>query len=143
MIVKSTVLKILFGVLALSLVIPFSPSVSSAKAKMCCKKKCLSMMSTVSPSTSKPVKHCSHQKDPVQCCENNCSKVITYKKPEPFTYIGARTEIGDTRERVNFSIFLPELSTQYLKFLSRYRESPLTFSLLNPPLYLSHSILII
>jgi hypothetical protein len=143
MLVKSTVLKILFGVLALSLVIPFSPSVSSAKAKMCCKKKCLSMINTVSPSNSKPVKHCNHQKDPVQCCENNCSKVITYKKPEPFSFIGARVEIGTHQENISFSIFLPVLSTQSLKFLSRYRESSLLFKPYSPPLYLSHSILLI
>jgi hypothetical protein len=143
MIVKPKFLKFLFGILAISLMVPFSPSVSLAKAKMCCKKKCLSMMVTVPSSASKPVKHCSHQKDPRQCCENNCSKVITYNKPEPFSFIGARTEIETPDVYNYFSIILQNSSTQRPDFFSQNKASSFLYKLPSPRLYLSNSILLI
>ena len=60
----------------LSLVIPFSAPASMAKAKMCCKNKCSHMLRSAAQSQPKPINHCDHKKSPVNCCQENCSKII-------------------------------------------------------------------
>jgi hypothetical protein len=133
-------LNILLGILAITLLVPLSPSVSSAKAKMCCKKNCRSMMMGTAPqSFPDPVKHCSHKKDSVQCCEENCSRIITYKNPEPYSFIGVRKGLESSPENISLPVL--HSSIQLSEFYLRDRGASFLFSFQDPPIYLSNAIL--
>lgn len=138
---RSVAMKFLFSIIVFSLMVPISPTVSEAKAKLCCKKTCLGMTSVSSQAASLPVKNCKHQKSSRQCCDQVCAKFITFKKVEPFFFIKVRAESDSLSEKFPLSVLdrfisLPEFNVRF-KEVSSYYKLP------NPPLYLSNSILLI
>ena len=77
----SKFLKVVFAILFFSLVVPISPSVSFAKAKICCKKNCEIMMEAWPQATSKiGVKSSS-----TQCKNDSC--LIMDKKSESLSVV--------------------------------------------------------
>jgi len=127
----SKFLKIVFAILVFSLVVPISPSVSSAKAKICCKKNCKSMETEPQATTS--AKHCSHQEGSAGCSNDSC--LITDKKSESLSVVVAH----DTPQLI-FSLVdsLVKESPQGFQFVPANDAGPNKQSL---PLYLSNSIL--
>jgi len=69
--------KIALGVLTLSLLVPMSPTVSPAQAKLCCKKLCPkhvkhSPLKCHGSNANSPLS----QNEPGDCCKKNCIKAI-------------------------------------------------------------------
>jgi hypothetical protein len=81
----SIILKVVFFILVFSLVVPFSPSVSSAKAKICCKKNCRSMGTAPQATTSTAAKHFNQQDGSAGCSNESC--LITDEKSESFSLV--------------------------------------------------------
>jgi hypothetical protein len=129
----SNIVKVVFAFLVFSLVVPFSPSVSSAKAKICCKKNCKSVEAAHQATTSTATKHC-HQQDGSAGCDNE-SCLITDEKSESFSFVKTQEA-----KQLNLSLVA-----------SLVKETPQSFQFApakgagaqkqGPPLYLSNSIL--
>lgn len=139
MLIRSSALKFLLSIIVFSLMVPLSPAVSSAKAKICCKKNCCSMLSDTSQAVPMFVKHCNHQKSSRQCCDKVCAKFISFEKVKPFFFIEARAENDAFSEEVPVSIldrfiYLPELNLRFKGTSSHYKLQTL-------PIYLSNSVL--
>jgi hypothetical protein len=126
--IRSNIMKVVFAVLVFSLVVPFSPSVSSAKAKICCKKNCRSMMGTAATS-----KTASHGKSAAPCVNKSC--LITDKKFESLSVV-----VAHDKPQLSFSLVdsLVKESPQGFQFIPAKGAAPKQQSL---PLYLSNSIL--
>jgi hypothetical protein len=122
---SSKLLKVVFAILVFSLVVPISPSVSSAKAKICCKKNCKSMMETA----IQAVPHATAD----QCRNDSC--LITDKKSESLSVI-----VSQDTPLLSFSLIpsLEKESPQGFQFVPVKEAGPKQRSL---PLYLSNSIL--
>jgi len=125
--------KIVFAILVLSLVVPVSPSVSSIKAKICCKKNCKSMEAAPQATASTAAKHCSHKEGSAGCSNDSC--LITDKKSESLSVILAH----DTQQ-LSFSLVasLEKKSPKGFQFIPAKGAGPKQRIL---PLYLSNSIL--
>ncbi len=129
---SSKFLKIVFTVLVFSLVVPLSPSVSSAKARICCKKVCKSMMGTAPQATSKTTNQGKSATGVAPCGNESC--LITDKKSESVSFVVAQstTPVDFTRvallEKESSQVFqsVPVQGTA-----NKHRKSPL---------YLFHSI---
>ena len=131
--IRSKILKLVFAILVFSLVVPFAPSVSSAKAKICCKKNCKSMEATPRATTPTAARHCNSSKDSLKC--NNDSCLITDKKSESLSVI-----VSQDTPLLSFSLIpsLEKESPQGFQFVPVKEAGPKQRSL---PLYLSNSIL--
>jgi hypothetical protein len=134
--------KILFAILIVALMIPLTPPVSLAKAKLCCKTKCAKMGEMVK-SSGPQTKHCHHQKSPIDCCKENCSQFVTFEKPNPVLAI--QTHFAESLEQPPVVIWVApiteifEKSKLSLKVLDEFKRSKAK----NPPIYLSHSSFLI
>ncbi len=133
--------KLALGILAFSLLIPMSPIISPAQAKLCCKKLCLKHVK------KSPFKrHGSHANSPLSqnesrdCCKKNCIKA-TLLIPS-FTFIS----LPAWETTVNPIKTFPEVSQTVSTLLNRapprsfqnlrYRIS---LSLRTSPLFLTNS----
>ena len=140
---KSLVLKLILGVFVFSLVIPFSPPVSFAKAKMCCKTKCSKMMGAMTETEQKPIKHCDHKKNPANCCQENCSNIITFEKSERIFLVGKRIEITSPHLTIHCVCVISAFSLQPTTFpLKQYRE-PYRHKIKSPPIFIAISSFLI
>jgi hypothetical protein len=127
------IMKVVFAILVFSLVVPFSPSVSSARAKICCKKNCKSMMGGASQSTPKTANHGKSAAGAARCDNESC--LITDEKSESFSFVKTQEA-----KQLIFSLVS-----------SLIKETPQGFQFVPakgagtqqqaPPLYLSNSIL--
>jgi hypothetical protein len=133
MIISSKLLKVILAILVFSLVVPISPSVSSAKAKICCKKNCKSMIGTSSPTTSNIPNFGNSIAGTVPC--NNESCLITDGKSESFSLVNA----NEAKQLIFFlvSYFIREVPQgfQFIPAISAGTQQQ------RPPLYLTNSIL--
>jgi hypothetical protein len=128
--------------LIVALMIPLSPPISLAKAKLCCKTKCAKMGGMINSSESQS-KHCRHQKNPIDCCKENCSQFVVFEKPN--SDFAIQTPTAESLEQ--FPIWtwvIPiagglEKSKPKFRFLDEIKRS----SPQNPPVYLSHSSFLI
>lgn len=143
MVAKLKSLRILVGVIVFSLVIPFSPPVSLAAAKICCKKKCSKMMPSMTKPGQKPINHCNHQSGPVDCCKTNCSKSITYAKSERYSALGPRLEIVSSPISVAFLALHPDTISYPPNFYLKRNLKPFHDKTKNPPIFIQHSSLLI
>ena len=141
--IRPRILKLLFGIIVFSLVIPFSPPVSLAKAKMCCQKKCSKMMGVMAESEQKPTKHCDHKKNPVDCCQKNCSNIITYEKSEQISLVGKRIEIASPQLTAICLSVISDSSHQPSKFPLKHYLEPYLHKIKNPPIFITNSSLLI
>ena len=141
--IRPIALKILFGVIVFSLVIPFSPSVSLAKAKMCCKIKCSKMMQSLAKPEQKPTNHCNHKKGPINCCNENCSKIITYEKSVPISILGTRLGIESPQKTITFLSVLSPTSIQPAKFPITNHIDSYRYKIKNPPIFITVSSFLI
>ncbi|MFT4580009.1 MAG: hypothetical protein ACI9UO_002861 [Nitrospinales bacterium] len=125
----SKFLKAVFAVLVLSLVVPISPSVSSAKAKLCCKKNCKSMMAALPHVAT----NTGDKSGSAQC--NNESCLITDKNSESLSVV-----VEHDTPLINFSLVvsLEKESPKGFQFAPAKDAGAKQRSL---PLYLSNSIL--
>lgn len=141
--IKLKALKVVIGIIVFSLVIPFSPPVSFAKAKMCCKTKCSKMMGAMTESKQKPIKHCDHKKSPVNCCQENCSNLITFETSEPISFIGKRIEVAPPQIS---NLCVNIISTSSLQSttlsLQQYQE-PYRHKIKSPPIFITISSFLI
>jgi hypothetical protein len=141
--IRLITMKFLFGIIVFSLVIPFSPPVSLAKAKMCCKKKCSKMMVSMAESEQKPIKHCNHKKSPIDCCQENCSKIITYEKPERFSLVSKKVEVASPQISISVVSIISDSSLPPTKFpLKQYLDS-YRHKIKNPPIFITISSFLI
>jgi hypothetical protein len=129
MIVASKFLKVVFAILVFSLVVPISPSVSSAKAKICCMKNCKSMMEALPQAATKT----GDKSGSAHC--NNDSCLITDKKSESLSVV-----VEHDTPQLSFSLVasLEKESLQGFQFVPANDAGAKQRSL---PLYLSNSIL--
>jgi hypothetical protein len=129
----SKLLKVVFAILVFSLIVPISPSVSFAKAKICCKKNCKSMMGASSQANSKTSNHGKSVAGVVPCDNDSC--LITDEKSESFSFV-----VGDEIPQLSFSLISPSVKEipQGFQFVSTKGASTQQQS---PPLYLLNSIL--
>lgn len=141
--IRPTALKILFGIIVLSLVIPFSPPVSFAKAKMCCKTKCSKMMGAMAKSKQKPIKHCDHKKNPVNCCQKNCSNIITFEKSERISLVGKRIEVASPQLVLISLNTLSHHLVPISKFPLKSNFDSYSYRIKNPPIFITISSFII
>jgi hypothetical protein len=135
-------IKIFLAILIVALMIPLTPPVSLAKAKLCCKTKCAKMGGMVKSGGSQ-TKHCHHQKSPIDCCKENCSQFVTYEKPDPVLAI--QTYSSESLEQSPIVIWVApitpilEKSKLSLRGLDEIKRSKPQ----NPPIYLFHSSFLI
>jgi hypothetical protein len=126
-------LKVVFAILVFSLVVPLSPSVSSAKAKICCKKSCKSMVAASQATNSTAKKHCHQQDGSAGCSHGSC--LITDEKSESFSFVKTQET-----QQLNLSLVssLVKEIPQGFKFIP---AKDACIPQQGPPLYLSNSIL--
>jgi hypothetical protein len=127
-------LKVVFAILVFSLVAPFSPSVSSAKAKICCKKNCKSMVAAPQATTSTATKHCSNQQDGSAGC-NSESCLITDEKSESFSFVKTQEAKQPIFSLVSSLVKETPQGFQFVPAKGAGTQQQ------GPPLYLSNSIL--
>jgi hypothetical protein len=135
--IRSNMLKVVFAILVFSLVVPFSPSVSSAKAKICCKKNCRSMgtASQAAPqvTTSTAAKHCNQQDGSAGCSNESC--LITDEKSKSFSFVKTH-EAKPLKFSLDASLVKePPQGFQFVPVNDADIQQQ------SPPLYLSYSIL--
>ncbi|GEM_PF-3580571 len=135
-------LKILLAVLAIALMIPLAPLVSTAKAKLCRQTICARMDATVKNGGA-PSKHCHHLKEPIDCCKENGSQFVTYEEPETFLTIikGSgesleKSPVMDWVTTIDTSLDNSNLTFRYPNKIKRSKSN-------SPPVYVSHSSFLI
>jgi len=141
--IRPLALKILFGVIVFSLVIPLSPPVSFAKAKICCKKKCNKMMGAMAQSEQQSTKHCNHKKSPIDCCQENCSKIITHEKSEQFPLIAKRLVVASPSLIASNLSVISNASVQLSKPPLRQYLDSYRIKIKNPPIFITVSSFLI
>ena len=140
---RSIALKFLFGIIVFSLVIPFSPPVSLAKAKICCQKKCSKMMGVMAESEQKPTKHCDHKKNPVDCCQKNCSNIITYEKSEQISLVGKRIGIASPQLTAICLSVISDSSLQPSKLPLKHYPDSYSYKIKSLPIFITISSFLI
>jgi hypothetical protein len=140
---RSKALKILFGIIIFSLVIPFSPPVSFAKAKICCKTKCSKMMGAMAESKQKPIKHCDHKNNPVNCCQKNCSNIITFEKSERISLVGKRIGVASPQLVLISLSALSHNVVPISKFPLKSNFDSYSYKIKSPPIFITISSFII
>ena len=141
--IRPLALKFLLGIIVFSLVVPFSPPVSLAKAKICCKKKCSKMMGAMAQSEQQSTKHCNHKKSPIDCCQENCSKIITYEKPERFPIVGKRIGYGFPQATITCLSVISDTTIQPPKFPLKYFQDSYSYKIKSLPIFISVSSFLI
>jgi hypothetical protein len=131
--IRSNMIKVVFSILVFSLVVPFLPSVSSAKAKICCKKNCIRMEDAHQATTSTATKHCHQQDGSAGCNSESC--LIMDEKSEFFSFVKTQEA-----KQLNLSLVasLVKETLQGFQFVPAKGAGAQQHG---PPLYLSNSIL--
>ncbi len=133
--------KLVLGFIVFSLLIPMSPNISPAQAKICCKKLCLKH------EKNSPLKcQASHVNSPLNqsksgdCCKKNCIKaallipsatIISF--PAWGTTVNPIKTFPEVSQTVSIALYrAPPLSSQNLR-------NPISLSPRTSPLFLAHS----
>ena len=99
------------------------------------------MMGAMAKSEQNPTKHCNPKKGPVDCCQENCSKIITYEKPERFSIAGKRIGI-EPLQTINTCLSIVSDSSPTKFPLEPYLE-PYRLKIKSPPIFVTVSSFLI
>jgi len=131
--------KILWGMVAVLLIIPLYPPVSLAQAKLCCKKFCPHKSHAAGLQHQKIKKQCDASEGHKDCCQNGCTQSFGRDDAEVFTAVSVRTP-QDTMTPADAATLLDE-SPEFPGGLLRPFPGPFPADRASPPLFITHSIL--
>ena len=138
---RSLALKLILGVILLSLIIPIKPPVSHAQAKLCCKKFCTHQIKNTSKSDCHGTRDKNSASDPVNCCQNSCAQKIFRDDHKAPTLSNLKTQIDSVSLKLVKVIavlnWIPINSSSW-----DYREHPQKHTQ-SAPIYIVHSSLLI
>lgn len=137
--------KIALGILAFSLLVPITPGISLAKAKLCCKKLCPKQVKTPPPKCHGSKAAIPLEKsEPGNCCKTDCLQAVLNTPVTALTYTsGLHSVIQLEKNYPDISESVP---------VSLYRAPPNGFSIprssifsfpVDPPLFLMHASFLI
>ena len=133
------ILRVLLGIVMLSLIIPLSAPASMAKAKMCCKNKCSHMLRSAAQSQPKPINHCDHKKSPVNCCQENCSKIIGNDISDRLSGLKSRVNLESSQPTHSLFTLTGNIEVPTSENRLKFKSESVFYPTSSPPLFVLHS----